>query len=105
MVSTSFEHCSERKFLIMQNQSCLASAKHSRAGEELEKAVQSHSPGSSAHRIGILMSQTGRFLECITCRLSFAFPPRAHYDTVAKQFERHLCESAVSRREHPKTSS
>ena len=105
IVSRSFEHRSERKFLIMQNQPWAASAKHSRAGEELEKAVKTHSPGSSAHRIGILMSQTGRFLECIKCRLSFAFPPGAHYDTVAKQFDPHLCKSADSRREDPKTSS
>jgi hypothetical protein len=104
IVSRRFEHRSERKFHIMQNQPCVASAKNSRAGEELEKAVQSHSPGASAHRIGILMSQTGRFLECIACRLSFAFPPGAHYDTVAKQFDPHVCKSAVSP-EDPKSSS
>jgi hypothetical protein len=28
--------------------------------------------------------------------LSFAFPPGAHFDTVAKQFERHVCGAAVS---------
>ena len=101
----SFERCSERKYLIMQNQPRVASAKNSPAGEGLEKPLQSHSPNSSAHRVGILMSQTGRFLECIRCRLSFAFPPGAHYDTIAKQFECHLCESTISRREGPKTSS
>jgi len=41
------------------------------------------------------MSQTGRFLECITCRLSFAFPPGTHYDMIAKQFESHPCAAAV----------
>ncbi len=58
----------------------------------MEKAIPSCSSPISAHRIGILMSQTGRFLECIKCRLSFAFPPGTHYDTVAKQFDAHLCE-------------
>jgi hypothetical protein len=101
----SFERCSERKYLLMQNQPRVASAKNSQAGEVLEKTLQSHGPNSSAHRIGILMSQTGRFLECIKCRLSFAFPAGAHYDTIAKQFERHLCESTISRREDPKTGS
>ena len=92
----SFERCSERKYLLMQNQPRVASAKNSPAGEGLEKTLQSHSPNSSAHRVGILMSQTGRFLECIKCRLSFAFPAGAHYDTIAKQFESHLCASAVT---------
>jgi hypothetical protein len=101
----SFQRCRERKRLIMQNQPRVALAKNPPAGEGLEKTLQSHSPTSSAHRIGILMSQTGRFLECIRCRLSFAFPPGAHYDTIAKQFDHHLCLSTITRREGPKTSS
>ena len=46
---------------------------------------------------GYLMSQTGRFLECIACRLSFVFPPGSRYETIAKQFESHLCQSATTR--------
>jgi hypothetical protein len=80
----------------MQNQPRVAPAKNSPAGEGLEKILQSQSPNSSEHRIGILMSQTGRFLECIKCRLSFAFPAGAHYDAIAQQFEAHLCASSVT---------
>jgi hypothetical protein len=80
----------------MQNQPRIAPVKNSRPGEGLEKTPQSHSPDSSAHRVGILMSQNGRFLECIRCHLSFAFPPGTQYDTIAKQFESYLCASAVT---------
>ena len=87
--------CGE-ELLVMQNESRIPSSMNSGAGDQLKRAIQSENPVSSAHRIGILMSQTGRFLECISCRLSFAFPPGAHFDTVAKQFERHACGAAVS---------
>ena len=80
----------------MQNESRIPSSMNSGAGDQLKRAIQSENPVSSGHRIGILMSQTGRFLECISCRLSFAFPPGAHFDTVAKQFELHVCGAAVS---------
>ena len=83
------------KNLIMQNEARVNSAANSRAAEGLGKTM-SHSPGCSEHRIGILMSQTGRFLECISCRLSFAFPPGTQYETIAKQFEAHLCGSAAT---------
>jgi len=74
----------------MQNEARGNSTANSRAVDEIGKVVP-HCPGRPEHRIGILMSQTGRFLECISCRLSFAFPPGTHYETVAKQFESHLC--------------
>ena len=90
------EHCGENS-LIMQNQSRIESTNKSPAEEQREKAIASFSPTRSAHRIGILMSQTGRFLECITCRLSFVFPPGSRYETIAKQFESHLCQSAIAR--------
>jgi hypothetical protein len=44
------------------------------------------------HRIGILMSPVGRFLECRNCLLSFVFPDGAQYDTVVKQFDEQVCE-------------
>ena len=62
----------------------------------MEKAIPYGSSSRPAHRIGILMAQTGRFLECIACRLNFTFPPGSHYETIAKQFEPHLCQPPVS---------
>jgi hypothetical protein len=62
----------------------------------MERAMPYRGSSLSAHRIGILMSQTGRFLECIECRLSFTFPPGTRYDAIAKQFESHSCHSAGS---------
>ena len=54
----------------------------------------SSAPPSPAHRIAILMAPDGRFLQCRDCNLSFQFPDGAHFDTVARQFESHLCSSA-----------
>jgi hypothetical protein len=89
---SSSQLCSEKKSLIMQNQTRVDGT-NSQAAEELGTAMGS--PNCSPHRIGILMSQTGRFLECISCRLSFAFPPGTQYEKIAKQFEAHLCGSAA----------
>lgn len=50
----------------------------------------------SLHPIGILMSAAGRFVVCIDCRLSVAFPAGAQYDKIARQFESHLCDSPRS---------
>ncbi len=47
------------------------------------------------HRIGILMSPRGRFLECSSCHLSFNFPDGAQSGAIAKQFESHLCDSPI----------
>jgi hypothetical protein len=47
----------------------------------------------SSHRIAILMSGAGRFLQCRDCQLNFLFPVGTHYPTIAKQFESHLCRS------------
>lgn len=46
-----------------------------------------------AHRLAILMSPVGRFLQCRDCHLSFEFPAETHYNAIAKQFESHLCGS------------
>lgn len=53
----------------------------------------SSSPPSSPHRIGLLMSPVGRFLECKDCHVSFEFPDGAGFDAVAKQFQSLLCGS------------
>ena len=45
------------------------------------------------HRIGILMSPVGRFLQCRHCQLSYTFPDWAKFGAIAKQFESHLCLS------------
>ncbi len=47
------------------------------------------------HRIAVLMSPVGRFLECRDCRLCFNFPLGEHYDAVAKQFEAQSCRSSI----------
>lgn len=80
---------------IMQNQARVNSTANSAGTQALGKVI-SHGSGCPEHRIGILMSQTGRFLECISCRLSFAFPPGTQYETVARQFEAHRCGSVTS---------
>jgi hypothetical protein len=51
----------------------------------------SSSPPPSPHRIAILMSPVGRFLECRDCQLFFDFPAGTHYDAIANQFASHLC--------------
>lgn len=76
----------------MQNQARVNSTAESAGTQGLGKVI-SHDSDCPEHRIGILMSQTGRFLECISCRLSFAFPPGTQYETIAKQFEAHRCGS------------
>jgi hypothetical protein len=51
------------------------------------------SPPSPAHRVAILMSPDGRFLQCRDCDLTIAFPAGTKYNIVAIQFETHLCSS------------
>jgi hypothetical protein len=53
--------------------------------------MSANPPAPSPHRFAILMSPSGRFLECLNCRLTIAFPYGALYDTVARQFESHSC--------------
>ena len=54
-------------------------------------------PASSSppHRIAILMSGGGRFLECRDCLLSFEFPDGAQFSTTAKHFEFHRCSAPI----------
>lgn len=63
---------------------------------ELEHAMASSPPPPHPrHRIGIVMSSVGRFLQCGDCQLSYTFPEGVQYDTLAKQFESHLCLSPI----------
>ena len=66
-----------------------------RRQEEMENATPPCSSPTVTHHIGVLMSQTGRYLECVTCHLSFPFPPGERYDRIAKQFEGCLCQTAA----------
>jgi len=45
----------------------------------------------SPHRICIIVSPVGRFLQCSACQLSYTFPDGVQFGTIAKQFESHLC--------------
>jgi hypothetical protein len=56
-------------------------------------SVISSAPASE--RFGILMSPAGRFLECLNCGSTIAFPDGAHYGTLAKQFESHSCTCSI----------
>jgi hypothetical protein len=60
---------------------------------ELEHAMSASS--SPPHRIGIIMSPAGRFLQCQDCHLTYTFPDRAKFGTIAKQFESRLCLSPI----------
>lgn len=53
------------------------------------------SPPASPHRLGILMSPVGRFLECRDCHVNFEFPDGAQFDAVARQFQSHLGGSPI----------
>jgi hypothetical protein len=55
-----------------------------------------NSPPPPPHRIAIIMSPEGRFLQCRDCHLTLSFPDGAQYVTVVLQFESHLCSSARS---------
>jgi hypothetical protein len=49
----------------------------------------------ASHRIAILMSAKGRFLECRHCLLRVRFAAGSHYDVIVKQFESRSCGSAI----------
>ena len=60
----------------------------------MDYLMSANSSPPPPHRIAILMSPEGRFLQCRDCNLSFQFPGGAHFDIVARQFESHLCSLA-----------
>lgn len=55
------------------------------------------SPLSPPHRIGIIVSAVGRFLQCSDCQLSFTFPDGARFGDIAKQFGTHSCVTPMHR--------
>jgi len=91
--SEQIEDCSARK------RSCRGiEAYDGLARGELEYEMSaSSSPPPSPHRIAILMSRAGRFLECRDCLLSFEFPAGARYEATAQQFDFHLCRRPAPR--------
>ena len=60
---------------------------------ELKYAMPVSIGAESSLRIGIRMCAAGRFVACIDCLLSVDFPVGAHYETIARQFESHSCDS------------
>src|SRR5260370_42239113 len=58
-------------------------------------AANSSSPPPPPHRVAVIMSPVGRFLQCSACRLSYAFPDGVQFGTIAKQFEVHPCSSPI----------
>jgi PAS domain S-box-containing protein len=62
---------------------------------ELKGAMSVSVVSSSSHRIGILMSDQGRFVSCIDCHLSLSFPDRTDHARIVKQFESRACTGPV----------
>ena len=58
---------------------------------ELGYAVSDRRSSPPPHRIGIIMSPAGRFLQCSDCQLSYTFPDGTEFRAIAKNFESHLC--------------
>jgi hypothetical protein len=53
------------------------------------------SPPLPPHRIGIIVSPEGRFLQCRDCQLAYTFPDGIKFDEIAKQFDAHSCVSPI----------
>jgi hypothetical protein len=62
---------------------------------ELKGAMSVSVVSSSSHRIGILMSNQGRFVSCIDCHLSLSFPDRTDHARIVKQVESRACTGPV----------
>jgi hypothetical protein len=55
--------------------------------------ASSSPPPPSLHRIAIITSPVGRFLQCSDCKLSYVFPDGVQFGTIAKQFDAHPCDA------------
>ncbi len=62
---------------------------------ELEDAMSASISFPPPHRIAVIMSPTGRFLQCSDCKLSYVFPDGVQFGTIAKQFEGHQCSTPI----------
>jgi len=51
---------------------------------------------SPVHRIVILMSPLGRFVQCKDCELSLEFPMGMRLNEIAKEYESRPCSPPVS---------
>ncbi len=47
------------------------------------------------HHIGILMCAAGRFVQCMTCKLTLEFPQGAQYDAVVREMGCHSCSAPI----------
>jgi hypothetical protein len=47
------------------------------------------------HRIAVIMSPVGRFLQCSDCKLSYVFPDGVQFGTIAEQFGSHSCDAPI----------
>jgi hypothetical protein len=71
----------------------VASAYNHPVRRELKYAMDAAGSTQNLHHLGILMSPSGRFLECLNCRVRIEFPKEVHFETVSKQFASHPCSS------------
>jgi len=74
-----------------------------RVGVRMEHSISS-AGSRRPHQIGILMSPSGRFLECLHCQLRFEFPQGTFYATVSAQFASRPCNSTVPTNDYSKKS-
>jgi hypothetical protein len=51
-----------------------------------------NSPHQNAHQVAILRGDTGRFLVCRLCHLSFEFPHSTTFEATSRKFESRACE-------------
>ena len=61
-------------------------------------SASSSPPPSPPHRIAIIMSPEGRFLQCRDCQLTYTFPDGLKFGVIAKQFDTHACLSLIRSR-------
>jgi hypothetical protein len=57
-----------------------------------------------SHRIAIVMSARGRFLECRHCLLRIQFAAGSRYEVIVKQFESHSCGSPIPSEDAPRVA-
>jgi hypothetical protein len=57
----------------------------------------SSSPPSPPHRLAVIMSPEGRFLQCRDCQLTRTFPDGIKFGVIAKQFGAHSCVTPMHR--------
>jgi hypothetical protein len=61
----------------------------------MDYVISAKNPPPPPHRIAILMSPEGRFLQCGDCHLTYTFPDGLKFGVVAKQFDAHTCLTPI----------